>query len=54
MYIKGEPCVPFVMSLLTSHSIIGKPFTELIADNEEDRFWIFYFLQRNENELIKY
>jgi hypothetical protein len=39
------------MSLLTSHSVIGKPFTELIADNEEDRLWIFNFLQKQENEL---
>jgi hypothetical protein len=54
MYVTGEPSVTFVMSLLTSHSIIGKPFTELIADNEEDRLWIFWFLQRKENELIKY
>jgi hypothetical protein len=42
------------MSLLTSHSIIGKPFTELIADNEEDRLWIFWFLQRKGvNKILK-
>jgi hypothetical protein len=40
----GRIGVSWGMSLLTSHSIIGKSFTELVGDDEEDRLRIFWFL----------
>lgn len=39
--------------VLTSHAIVGKSFTEFIADNEEHRFWVANIL-RTHNKDYKF